>query len=213
MADEAGGERRSENIADRIKVVAPADAASRYFEDPTPSFRRAMREVLPSFAAGLGVLSVLFVITLAFGQRTEYSRVRDYLRSSAPDPIVVRRLIEDLNTERAKRRELEERLRRIEASASPASAALGERITRLEAAQARINETIIASPEKALETPLIRRDVTELRNSTTESVAVLRREIDRLYNLNATFVIGLAVAIFSFGLFNYLTTRKEKAGT
>lgn len=85
---------------------------------------------------------------------------------------------------------------------APEYAVLEERLRRVEQSQQRINEAILGSPEKAVEMPMLRRDLQEMKTTDAESTAAIRREIDRIYDLNKWLFGGLALSVLAIALSN-----------
>lgn len=83
-----------------------------------------------------------------------------------------------------------------------------ERLKALEATQRQISQVIMATPEKALELPMVRRDLLELKAASSEADAGLRREVDRLY----TLFLGLLAAIGAAIAAEWLKRPAKKAG-
>ena len=89
-------------------------------------------------------------------------------------------------------------------STSPDLTALAKRLSDIEASQAKLNTLILASPDKALELPLMRRDFDDARARQADEVAALKRDIDRVYDLNKWLLGGIAVSIMTLGFANFL---------
>lgn len=89
-----------------------------------------------------------------------------------------------------------------QAGRAPDLAVLAGRIERLEATQRGIAATVLATPEKAIELPMLRRDLQEIKAASLESDAAMRREIDRIYDLNKWLFGGLTLTLFAIGLGN-----------
>lgn len=77
---------------------------------------------------------------------------------------------------------------------------LEERLSAVEQAQKRISETITASPEKALELPMMRRDLVELKAANIDGITSVRREIDRVYDMVKAVVFTLAASVITIVL-------------
>ena len=64
---------------------------------------------------------------------------------------------------------------------------LGE-VTRGDKVRLALNGAILASPDKAVALPLLRRDLDNLTNGTAAANLALRAEVDRVYDLTKWFI-------------------------
>ena len=77
---------------------------------------------------------------------------------------------------------------------------LDERMQRLEAA-------ILSSPAKALEIPLLQRDVENLRAAQQTNLTAVKDGVDRLYDINKWLLGAMAISIITMALGNFLRPR------
>lgn len=72
---------------------------------------------------------------------------------------------------------------------------------------AELDKAIMASPEKALEIPLLQRDLQNVKADDEAAIVALREEINRLYGLGEWFLglmFTMAVGIISLAVSNFL---------
>lgn len=82
--------------------------------------------------------------------------------------------------------------------------------TRLE----RLENAILASPAKALEIPLLQRDLENLRLTQQSNLVAVKDGVDRLYDLNKWLLGAMAISVITLALSNFLRPRElpPKAG-
>jgi predicted phage-related endonuclease len=81
-----------------------------------------------------------------------------------------------------------------------ATKGLGSRLDRLEAA-------ILQSPAKALEIPLLQRDLENLRTAQQTNLQAVKDGVDRLYDINKWLLGAMAISIITLALSNFLRPR------
>lgn len=84
------------------------------------------------------------------------------------------------------------------------------RLDAIEARQARLEEAILTTPEKALSMPLLRRDLEATREANSQALTALKANVDQVYDLTKWFIGALAVGIFSLAIPNLLSLRKSE---
>ena len=82
-------------------------------------------------------------------------------------------------------------------------------LRKLEEKQGRIEKAILANPAKALEIPLIQRDIEAIKASQQSAGAVLKDSVDRVYDLNKWLLGGMAVSIMALALSTLLPTKRK----
>jgi predicted RNase H-like nuclease (RuvC/YqgF family) len=103
-----------------------------------------------------------------------------------------------------------------ELTAIPESVAVSSKLKELEAKVAAvdeklgsINKAIMSSPEKALELPMLRRDILALQNQYENGTRSLEREINRAYD-TIKWVIGtIVLGVLGLAASVFLRGRKE----
>lgn len=78
----------------------------------------------------------------------------------------------------------------------------------LQTRQMKLEQVILDNPAKALEMPLLRRDVESLRNSQQENLVLIRQSIDRVYDQNKWFIGAILVSIIGLAISTYLTGKR-----
>ncbi len=74
----------------------------------------------------------------------------------------------------------------------------------------RLEQAILATPAKALEIPLIQRDIEALKQAQVTSVAALKDSVDRVYDQNKWLLGGVSVSILALGLSAFLRAKASK---
>ena len=65
----------------------------------------------------------------------------------------------------------------------------------------------MTSPDKALEMPLMRRDIDNMRDSNTQSLTTIKQSVDQVYDLTKWLLGALAVGVFSLAIANFFTKK------
>lgn len=168
-----------------------------------PPLSDAMKEYLPIVSATIGVFALIFanysgtkfepantnstdidkIFTQIQQTQGELEKINSQVKvlSQAPDETKFAAQVSGLNN---------------------SVNSLQERFTKIEA-------LLVQDPTKALEVPLMRKDMETLKESNQTAFANLRQDIDRTFNLLLVSILALAVAILAPALSN-LIGRKEK---
>lgn len=70
-----------------------------------------------------------------------------------------------------------------------------------------LEQAILATPAKALEIPLIQRDIEAIKQAQVTSIAVLKDSVDRVYDQNKWLLGGVSVSILALGLSAFLRAK------
>jgi hypothetical protein len=81
---------------------------------------------------------------------------------------------------------------------------LQKSVADLQTRQVRIEQAILANPIKALEIPLLQRDLDGLKTAQQDSILALRQNVDRVYDLNKWLLGAMAVSIVTLAISNFL---------
>jgi hypothetical protein len=73
----------------------------------------------------------------------------------------------------------------------------------------KIEAVILESPSRALEMPLLKRDIDSLREFQQSSISALKDGVDRIYDLNKWLLGAMAISIVTLAAVNFL---KPKSG-
>lgn len=77
----------------------------------------------------------------------------------------------------------------------------------VQARQEKLEQIFLNNPSKALELPLLQRDVEALKLMQQTNAASLKDSVDRVYDLNKWLLGGLAISVISLALANLLKVR------
>jgi hypothetical protein len=89
----------------------------------------------------------------------------------------------------------------------PPLAVLDARLKQIEQKQGRIEQTIMSNPDRALELPLMRRDLETLQQRQTASADELRRSIELVFDLSMGLLGGIFVGFVALAI-NAFVRRK-----
>jgi hypothetical protein len=86
---------------------------------------------------------------------------------------------------------------------------LKEQIDQLARRQKLIEDAISRDPAKALELPLMRRDLDNLKESQIQSANSVKQSVDQVYDLNKWLFGGMALSVFAVAIGNLLRGRSR----
>jgi len=75
--------------------------------------------------------------------------------------------------------------------------------------QSRIEQSIVNSPERALELPILRNDLTNLRDTNNQRMEAMSARIEQVYDLNKWLLGTMAITIIVLAVSTFLTRKKE----
>jgi hypothetical protein len=90
---------------------------------------------------------------------------------------------------------------------------LQQKINAIDVRLAKLESAIMASPSKALEIPLLQRDLDNLKTAQQSSLAAVKEGVDRIYDLNKWLLGALAVSIVTLAVANFLKGREVPGNT
>jgi cell division protein FtsB len=176
--------------------------------------QRARGRLVSIFAAGLaiaGLASSIAALIFADADRTR----GDLIHLAASQPRAQLQLAE----QQQQLAQLRVEIQRLHAQTPTLSGgrpapdelrAVTDRLDLIEAEQKRLGVVITDSPEKAMSIPLMRRDIEEIKGSQTQVVDALKREIDRVYDLNKWIIGGLAAGVLGLLVRDLIRGRRER---
>jgi hypothetical protein len=80
----------------------------------------------------------------------------------------------------------------------------------LNSREAKIESVILENPAKALEMPLLRRDLDNVKESQQAALVNLKDSVDRIYDLNKWLLGAMAVSIVTLAAGNLLKPKETK---
>jgi hypothetical protein len=127
-----------------------------------------------------------------------------------PVPQISNTEISDLRREVARLRRDQQLVRSAidEASVMLGGRVLSRRLQLLENRQANLERVILNDPAKALELPLLRRDLDNSREANAQSLVSVKASVDQVYDINKWLLGAMALSIIGLAVTNFLT-RKE----
>jgi phage-related tail protein len=88
---------------------------------------------------------------------------------------------------------------------------LSSALTELASKEAKIESVILNSPSKALEIPLLRRDIDNIKAMQQSGIAALKDSIDRIYDISKWLLGAMAISILTLAIGNLLKSKDTKA--
>jgi hypothetical protein len=154
-------------------------------------------------AAAVSISGVVVLLLQALNSASPLDPVPAQLSALSARVSKLERRLQQLDTQAS----LPNVNRNVELQTIAASTtALGSRLDRLENA-------VRDDPAKALELPLIRRDIDALKEHRTQDVDALRQELARVYDLNKWFIglmATMAIGMLTLAISNFL--RRPSSG-
>jgi cell division protein FtsL len=82
-------------------------------------------------------------------------------------------------------------------------------VTELKSREDKIEAVILNNPSKALEMPLIERDVENIKTAEQTNFASMKDSVDRIYDLNKWLLGAMAVGILTLAISNFLKSTDK----
>ncbi|MDX6496972.1 MAG: hypothetical protein QOG23_232 [Blastocatellia bacterium] len=181
-------------------------------QSPTVSVRVPGWKLL-AFIAGL--LPVVSIFVALF---SNYIMQRAYLTAST-DPRIKMQLEETIERQTGRlEQEIAEMRAQIEAQPkTPDKSGLAIQLKRIETAvtdlqarHAKLEQVIIDNPAKAVEVPLLRKDLDNLKDAQQQNAASLKQSVDQVYDVNKWLLGVMAVSIVTLAVSNLLRGKEKK---
>lgn len=83
-------------------------------------------------------------------------------------------------------------------------------VTDLQTRHSKLEEVILNNPTKAIEVPLIRRDLDNLKDSQQQNLLALKQGIDQVYDLNKWLLGAMAISIITLAISNFLKGKEKE---
>lgn len=83
-------------------------------------------------------------------------------------------------------------------------------VSDLNSRESKIESIILESPAKALEMPLLRRDLDNVKEAQQAAVVSLKESVDRVYDLNKWLLGAMAVSVVTLAAGNLLKPKETK---
>jgi hypothetical protein len=83
------------------------------------------------------------------------------------------------------------------------------RLASLEKKLGNIEQTIMDDPTKALQLPLLRRDLEAVKENTIQANATVKQSVDQIYDLNKWLLGSMAVGVILLALSHFFRKRGE----
>lgn len=164
-----------------------------------------------NFANFFAVASALVAAMIGIGPQILVEPERTEAKIKVSELAEINSRIETAHRDIAKLRQGQEALLR-QPSSDPAAVQLrlvNERLQTVEQRQVRIERAILNDPAKALEVPLLRRDIESVREANTQSLAAVRQSVDQVYDLSKWLLGALVIGILSLAISNFLTKKSD----
>lgn len=159
-----------------------------------------LAKVITSGVAVVGLVVAVFSFGLFRPELASYG-------DSAYQAGQIQVVIEKLAQLQVEQDEIRKTLNRPPASLE--AAVLAQRLEALERRQRRIELVIMNSPEKAIEVPMLRNDLNNLKEANAQSHAAMKSSVDQIYDLNKWLLGAMALAIVGLAVTRLLTTKER----
>lgn len=83
-------------------------------------------------------------------------------------------------------------------------------LTDLKSRQSKLEEVIMSNPAKAIEVPLLRKDLDSLKDAQQQNLLALRQGVDQVYDLNKWLLGAMAVSIVTLAISNLMKGREKE---
>lgn len=77
--------------------------------------------------------------------------------------------------------------------------------------QQKLENAILTSPSKALEIPLLQRDIENIKSLQKENIIAIKEGIDRVYDLNKWLLGAMAVSVVTLAVSNFLKGKESSS--
>jgi predicted signal transduction protein with EAL and GGDEF domain len=78
------------------------------------------------------------------------------------------------------------------------------------ARQEKLEKVILVNPTKALEVPLLQRDLENVKSSQQANLIAVKEGVDRLYDLNKWLLGAMSVSILTLAINNFLKEKEKE---
>jgi len=95
---------------------------------------------------------------------------------------------------------------------TPQVRVLAARLQQIEQREQRLEGIIVRDPAKALEMPLLQRDLQNLREANQNELKAIRDSVDRVYTLSQWLIGGIALVVFTLAATNLLSRKGKGEG-
>jgi len=83
-------------------------------------------------------------------------------------------------------------------------------VSDLKTRQSKLEEVIMSNPAKAIEVPLLRKDLDGLKDAQQQNMLALRQGVDQIYDLNKWLLGAMAVSIVTLAISNLIKGREKE---
>ncbi|UXL41041.1 hypothetical protein N7D90_24595 (plasmid) [Pseudomonas fragi] len=85
-------------------------------------------------------------------------------------------------------------------------------IKQLASRQEKLEQVILANPAKALEIPLLQRDLENVKAAHQANLIAVKEGVDRIYDLNKWLLGAMAISIMTLAISNFLKGKEPTDG-
>ena|ERR1700686_115605 len=83
-------------------------------------------------------------------------------------------------------------------------------LTDIQSRNLKLEQVILENPAKAIEVPLLRKDLENLKDAQQQNSLALKQGVDQVYDLNKWLLGAMAVSIVTLAVSNLLRGREKK---
>lgn len=163
----------------------------------------------------LGALMSVVAAILSFGLFSFFEKPISPLPSDQPTSIPVDQRLQEITQRIDQLAAQLESLAKMppEANANIKLQAMDTTLTDLKTRQSKIEEVILSNPAKAIELPLLRKDLDSLKDAQQQGVTAIKQGVDQVYDLNKWLLGAMAVSIVTLAISNLIKSREKENST
>jgi archaellum component FlaC len=172
-------------------------------------------EKLAAIAGLLGLISAIVGIAVAFYAWSYPLPSNPVQQAAVPVSIINEDISNRLNQMSEDLNQINEKVKNL--SVIPEESKVAAQIKEIDSAikdlqtrHSKLEEVIMGNPAKALEVPLLRKDLDNLKEIQQQSVASMKQAVDQVYDLNKWLLGAMAVSIIMLGISQFLKSKESE---
>jgi chromosome segregation ATPase len=158
--------------------------------------------VAGAVGAGLAIFALIEASNMIMGFRQETAPQKDEIVEIKNQLQVIERGLKNVESQVMALSKVPE-----QSGISGQLGSLNNSVDSLQSRFTRIEGLIVQDPSKALEIPLLRKDIETIKDSNQTSIAGLRQDIERAYTLLIGTMVALAIAVLAPAVSNMFRKR------
>jgi hypothetical protein len=178
------------------------------------SIQQGRRDALASNKAKFTEWTVVLAGTLsvivgAFSVIPDWQRIFTAPRHEEAESVPIRAELDALKRELISVKRDQGSLLTSLRGAAPETRLLADRLRLVEQREHKLEQIILSDPAKALELPLLKRDIDNVRESNAQALEAVRRSVEQTYDLSKWLLGALALGVLSLAVNSFLSKRSK----